>query len=362
MSYRVWVTRFIVVIFSVEAIIAVGNYWFDPLWCFGTVNSANTTAIVIDQRQQKTNLVTFGPVGYDTLIIGSSRIEPLDANDFTGEKAFNYSLPALFPDEYQEYIDYFRSRNGKSLRRIYLGLDFFGTIENKPVVNRPPNSYFLEAEAPTNRLNSLLSADPLVKLVQGHFKKEYYCRYDRRANVLMPRAMTEAERQHFIEKRLSVFRDKFYAEGSYSYNPRYKALLASIAESNRDIELHVFTSPVSQPLFEQMLRQGRYPDYEQWLRDAVEIFGSVTNFMTSNSVTVAMANFYDADHLYPSAGRQISRRLCNPEGLKIPADFGEVITRETVESYLSDMRHRVAMLPGGIDNFKQMNTKEDRLK
>jgi len=171
MSYRTWVIRFVVIMLSVEAMIAVGNYWFDPLWCFGTVNSSNATAIVIDQRQQKTNLVAFGPSGYDTLIIGSSRIEPLDARDFAGLTAFNYSLPALFPDEYQDYIDFFRKRNGNSLRRIYLGLDFFGTIEKKPVVNRPPRSYFDEAEAKSSRLNILLGSDPLIKLVKGNLRK-----------------------------------------------------------------------------------------------------------------------------------------------------------------------------------------------
>jgi len=178
----------------------------------------------------------------------------------------------------------------------------------------------------------------------------------------MPRAMTEEERQQFIAKRLAVFRDKFYAADAYSYNRRYKSLLAELAAHNSDLELHVFTSPVSKSLFEQLVRQGRYPDYERWLRDAVEVFGSVTNFMTINSVTADLANFYDADHLYPAAGRSVSRRLCSPEGLDFPTDFGEVITRETIDNYLSVMRRRVAALPGGIDNLKQKNTKEARQK
>lgn len=362
MSYRLCVKTFLVLLFSVEVIIAAGNYRLDPLWCFGNVNSSNSIAIVIDQRQQKTNLVAFGPAAYDTLIIGSSRTEPLDANDFAGCKAFNYSLPALFPEEYQEYINYFRKINGKNLRRIYLGLDFFGTIEDKPVVNRPPKSYFDAVATANNRLNSLLSADPLVKLIKGYFKKDYYYRYDRRVNVLMPRAMTEMERQQFIKKRLLIFQEKFYASGAYRYNQRYKSLLAKVAEDNRDIDLQVFTSPVSQPHFELMVRQGRYPDYEQWLRDAVAVFGSVTNFMTVNSVTADLSNFYDADHLYPAAARHISRRLCGQDGVEIPADFGEVVTRETVESYLSIMRRRVATLPGGRESLKQINMKEAWLK
>ncbi len=362
MSYRTWVLRFVVIMLSVESMIAVGNYWFDPLWCFGSVNSSNATAIVIDQRQQKTNLVAFGPCGYDTLIIGSSRVEPLDARDFAGLTAFNYSLPALFPDEYQEYIDFFRKKNGNSLRKIYLGLDFFGTIEKKPVVNRLPRSYFDEVEAKSSRLNSLLGSDPLIKFVKGHFEKDFYIRYDRRANTLIPRDLTEAERQLFIMKRLSVFEKNFYADNAYSYNQRYRAQLANIAERNRDLDLHVFTTTVSKPLFELMVRQGRYPDYERWLRDAVSVFGTVINFMTVNSVTSDMSSYYDADHLYPFAARYVSRRLCGLDGMNMPTDFGDVVTRETVESYLSNMRRRVADLPGGLESLQQIHMKETLLK
>lgn len=349
MSYRTWFIRLVAILLSLEGVIAVLNYRFDPLWCFGNVNSANAVAIVIDQRQQKTNLVTFGPRGYDTLIIGSSRIEPLAAADFSGQSAFNYSLPALFPDEYQEYIDYFRRENGKAPRRIYLGLDFFGTIEKKPIVNRPPTSYFVEAQAANYRLNSLLSADPLIKLAKGYKRKDYYYRYDRRGNILIPREMTATERAKFIEKRLEVFRDKFYADGSYRYHPGYRSILAAVAARNRESELHVFTSPVSRPLFELLVRQGRYPEYERWLRDAVAVFGTVTNFMTVNSVTSDQANFYDADHLYPAAARLISRRLCAGDGQLAPADFGEVITRATVESYLAKLRRQVQARYAGPD-------------
>jgi len=111
-----------------------------------------------------------------------------------------------------------------------------------------------------------------------------------------------------------------------------------------------------------MVRQGRYPDYERWLRDAVSVFGTVTNFMTVNCVTSDMSNYYDADHLYPVAARFVSRRLCGLDGMKIPADFGEVVTRESVENYLLIMRSRVAELPGGVESLQQIHMKESRQK
>lgn len=183
-SYRICALRFILMFLCVEMAVAGLNYQIDPLWCFGMVNKYNATSIVIDQRLQKTSLLAYGPAGYDTLILGSSRTEPLNGGDFPGQRAFNYSLPALYPDEYADYIGFFKRRNGGTLRQLYLGLDFFGSSAVKPIVNKPPNYYFDRTGAGTYRLNALLSPDPLWKYLKGFFNREYYYRYDRRYNIL----------------------------------------------------------------------------------------------------------------------------------------------------------------------------------
>jgi hypothetical protein len=153
--------------------------------------------------------------------------------------------------------------------------------------------------------------------------------------------MNSAERQRFLGKRLEIFRDKFYADGIYHYNERYMEMMKTITGSNKGIQFHVFTTPVSRLLFEQMVRQGRYHDYERWLREIVRVFGSVYNFMTINSVTSEMNNYYDADHFYPSVGTLVSKRLCGALNPASQADFGDFVTGENIESYLQHLRQQV---------------------
>jgi hypothetical protein len=344
--YRIWVLKFVKVLVLFEILVAILNYSVDPLWCFGNVDKHTAKAIIIDQRLQKTNLLAFGPSGYDTLILGSSRTEPINGLDFPGRKAFNYALPAIYPDEYPGYIDFFKKHNQRTFNQIYLGLDFFGSSSRKPVVNKPPNYYHSQSAARGYRFTSLLSPDPLWKYLKERRNSDYYYRYDRRYNILIPRDMTAAERQRFIDRRLLIFKEHFYADGVYRYNDKLVEMMTAITDENKGVRIQAFTSPVSRLLFEQMVRQGRYEDYEHWLRDIVRVFGSVINFMTINTVTSEMSNFYDADHFYPPVGTLVAHRLCGIADPAVPADFGDYVTDQNLESYLSLMRQHVTVVYG----------------
>lgn len=340
-GYRPWLVGFICTLLLAELLVVSGNYILDPLWCFGHVNRFNSISIVIDQRVQKTDLVAFGPSGYDSLIIGSSRTEPIKAASFKQEKAFNYALPALYPDEYAQYIKYFRGKNRKTLSKIYLGLDFFGTSSRKPVINKSPDYYLSRVKESNFRLNAIFSADPLWKYLKGYWDKDYYYRYNRRLNVLIPRDMSGLEMQRFTEKRLNIFRDKFYSDKEYVYNPGYRKILLDLVADNPEIQFSVFTSTVSAPLFDQLIKQGRYPDYERWLRDIVDVFGSVHNLMTPNAVTLNLGNYYDADHFFPETGDLIVDLLANNDNKRSSQDFGDLVTRESIDSYLMDLRTKL---------------------
>lgn len=346
--YRIWFLRFVIILALFETLTAVCNFTLDPLHCFGVVNRFNERAVVIDQRQEKTNRLVFENVYYDAILIGSSRSEPIPTGSITGKRVFNYSVPAIFPDEYLPYLNFARNKRAPQLKKIYLGLDFFGSNRNKVIFNPAPESYFSQTGRRTYRLTNLLSPGPLRAWIKRRFEKDYYYCYDRHREVLVPRPMTETDIRRFTEKRLAVFRENFYSEAKYAYNSKLPTLYGEIQAQFSGVTLIPFTSPVSLPLLRTMAAAGRYKDYEQWLKDIVETFGEVHHFMYANSVTMNQSNFYDADHMYTESAELIAFRMTGQVS-KIPSDFGMFITRDTLNVRLAELRVLHRKLIGPLD-------------
>lgn len=178
-QYRVWCLRIVVSLVLIVAFTVSANYVLDPLYCFNNTNWLNERAVIIDQRQEKTNRLMYEDRYYDALLIGSSRSEPIAPAAFGGERVFNYSVPAIFPGEYLPYLRFAHQERAPQLKKIYLGLDFFGSNSHQVVVNPTPESYFRQASQRNYRLTNLASAGPLKAWMKRLFEKDYYYRYDR---------------------------------------------------------------------------------------------------------------------------------------------------------------------------------------
>lgn len=73
--YRKYFLSCIGLLFSVFAMTAAFNSYFDPLLLSGSVCPGNRFVPVIDTRLQKTNRLYHGGERYDALLLGSSRAE-----------------------------------------------------------------------------------------------------------------------------------------------------------------------------------------------------------------------------------------------------------------------------------------------
>src|SRR5512136_363747 len=98
--YKKWLMATSAALVIFVGAVAGFNFYMDPLWCFAQTNCRNRFTPSVDARQQKTNSVTFGRHRYDMLIIGSSRTEHVNPEDFVGYHAFNYAAPSMYPEEY----------------------------------------------------------------------------------------------------------------------------------------------------------------------------------------------------------------------------------------------------------------------
>jgi hypothetical protein len=340
LTSRRWVIIFASLLCSFVGAVALFNIVVDPLWCFSHINSLNEKAVVIDQRQQKTNRIAFGTQEYDSIIIGSSRTEPIPASEIAGGRAFNYAAPAMYPEEYGDYLEYARSKSRIPLRKFFVGVDFFGSIKEKPAPIKPPLSYFDKSDTPLYRLSTVLAPDTARAWIKRMNDRSYYYLYDRRNCTLIPKDLARYDSGRLFSERLELLARGFYSGDRYSYNEKLPDIYRGLKSRFPDVSFVVFTTPVSRPLFERMILEGRFMDYCRWMRDLVEAFGGVYSFMYLNSITLNMKNYYDADHFFPSVGAILAHRISGVADDSIPDDSGVYVTAANLEQHLSAVRRQ----------------------
>ena len=315
--------------------IALLNYIVDPYWCFGHRIAIGKLQSGFDERQQKTNWLTFQGGDYDTLIFGSSRVTYLDTRDVPG-KAYNYSSSSMKPIEFTDYAKHFIAKNKGPVRSIILGLSFFETNGKTKNTFDDPTNYIERASEAGFRYRSLLSFKLLKESISA-IRNDIYNRatdkYHRMDNTLfvqkMPLPVSSSTLSKNIESQLLTFKSGSY--GNYEYRDNssdYRALIASFPEA----KFHVFITPVTHYLLQLMISEGRWDDYERWIRDLVNIYGEVWNFMYVNQVTSNVSKYYkDAHHYSPEIAGVIVKKLYD---LPVSPDFdgfGIKITTQSLE-------------------------------
>jgi hypothetical protein len=141
---------------------------------------------------------------------------------------------------------------------------------------------------------------------------------------------------------LEVFRTKLYV--NYRYNEDLPELWRALREAYPHARFLVFTTPVAEPMFALLVKEGRLDAYERWLADMTAAFGEVWDFMGLNSVTTDLSQYRDAQHFHPRVGQLIADRLM---GRPLPlgrADFGQRVTRDTLAGHMELIRSQLACL------------------
>lgn len=338
--YKKWVWLTILLILLPLACMGGFNYYIDPLWNFSHSNPHNSAQLPFDERQQKTDYLTFTADKYDSLLLGSSRCTYINQNDFAPLKTYNYALSNMLFEEYAGYINYAVEKQGHDFDYIILGLDFFATNQNTEK-NFKPSAYYIEqANSFLYRYKTLFSKDVFKYSLQNFRAAQADSRinftYDR-SNVKTLSRVSRAETEQKIAATVEKYKKDIYA--NYEYIP-VKEVLQSLKDSYPNSKFIVFTTPVSPALFQLIIDQGLYPYYEQWLRDATAVFGEVYHFMYPNSVTLNLDNFYDGSHVYPEVGTLIAHKITGQEDKNIPADFGILLTPDNIDQNLNMIAKR----------------------
>ncbi len=344
MHYRKWVKVFMSMTLSVIFLFALFNYAIDPLWNFSNSNRYNNSQPGFNERQLKTNRAYFsGLEQYDALLLGSSRVTYINQHDFKTMNAFNYSGVSMYPVEYKGWIDQAKKIKGESFKTIIIGVDFWGSnagsFAQQQMNNTPPPSHYLDiTESFLYRYKMLFTMDTLDRSIESIEHSSHPGTTDyTRDNVKKTIKISAARKQNAVNTQTSLYRNRFYGRG-YQYNTKIKKYLEQLKKDNPDTHFIIFTTPIAADLFRILVQSGNLPDYERWMRELVDTFGEVYDFMGVNSITSYPDNYADLHHFYPYIGTLIADRVTGVKNSALPKDFGIVVTKKNLKTHLEMIR------------------------
>lgn len=331
---------------SISILLSVGllNFIVDPLWTFNHSNVLNSRQTGFDERQQKTNYIYFNKLDkFEGILLGSSRATYINQNDFGNMYIYNYASSSMFPYEYEDYIEFAKKIKKQDLKYIIIGADFYGTNIPKDVKFKNPDFYIKNSESFFYKYQMLLSRDNFqnsiknIKNVISKIDNDVYTRN----NVKLNSKVSEAERA--IRFTINIKRHVDDLSGDkYSYNSMYINILKKIKEDNPNSKFIIFTSPETADLLVSTIKKGnRINEYEKWLKELIDVFGEVHNFMTINTITKNLQNYPDDDHYYPNVAKLLANKLSNTINLEVPQDFGVLVTKENINKHLENLKKQI---------------------
>jgi len=340
-----WTRYFLIGAIGYTGFLAGINFLIDPYWYFDHKNRFNGYQIGFNERQQKSNHIANTSMHYDAILVGSSRVAYVDQNVFSFAKVYNFAVSSMGVGEYQPYIRFFKEKMNVQPSYIIIGMDFSATNKNKPRFDTTdPQQYFDNAVFSPGKLinlDLLMKSLHNVEFGSDEHSSDLHAYYDRENRKFMFRSKNAELHKEMLESDLIRFKQNVYGE-TYQYDMDLARRFEDLKKENPNSKFIAYTTPVSKPLFEAMIEKGRLKDYERWLTCLVIEFGSVWHFMDMNSVTENYSeNFVDGHHAYPHIANLIAKKITNPSDPSVPSDFGILLTKDNLKSYLKTLEKKV---------------------
>ena len=338
-------TWIVLIIFSILTIGVVGtNFLIDPMWHYAHAHELNDVQKVINEREQKTAELKYEDSAYNTILIGSSRSTYISPKSFSKWKVYNYSVANLSMREYQSMMLYAKKANDAPVERYVLGVDFFKSSEKEASIAQSIANYEAKVDSSFYRTKNLFSLDLLdysIDNIRLSYNNEISeDRLYNRNNMAFAKKLSEKETQNSTSQKIIRFKKEFYGT-NYTYYSRYKEIMQKVMLTSPSSEKIVYTTPISTELFKALVETDLLDEYELWLRDLVEVFGGVWNFMYPNSITNNIMNYFDGHHFYPEVGDQIAKRISSPNDQSIPNDFGVYVTKENIDEHIEYIKNQI---------------------
>ncbi|MGD0231713.1 MAG: hypothetical protein ABSC19_15395 [Syntrophorhabdales bacterium] len=352
--WRKWFLAGLIVMAAELGSVALLNYIVDPYGVFrygAWRHDVSHQFIIPSMSFVKTRYVALNPKKYDCLILGSSRVGGIDGRQVKDATCYNMFYPDGLPRNHLDNLRYLVAR-GVRPRMVLIGLDEFSYQKDPaehftdymrypypPAVHRSLCLFYLKYLIRYSSRN-------MKEALQGFMGKRQPFPYDHYGTgLLMP--SPEAERMIEADPAKHA-KDPRFKQVAIVQRDRMGPALDEIRETvnllqARRIRLIVFMNPIYKAAY-------LATDLEKLLLFEEELsrITSFYDFAGLNSVTTNNYYYYDNTHYRMNVGRLMLARMFNDGSVRVPVDFGVLVTSGTIEKHLADLKAQVAGLDSAV--------------
>jgi hypothetical protein len=352
MSYRKWLlTTLFFILFFALGLIAV-NFYVDHhavrLSLFSLNKEIHQTIYPdgINQHMFNPEVIFRQPKKFDSFLFGSSRISSINVANIPAGRFYNMSYSQGLPAQHLAIIKAFLQR-GVKIKSVVIGLDEF--------------CFSLSASAHQKQLLRIMHPD-----IGGPGRSEIFGMYFFRKPSLNElarwkdrvlcgqmdgRIIINSQGVHLgwsqkekillaTEKPIFQFNIQKYEPITYGKEETDEAFVAIEELINLS-----HAQGFSVTFFITPFYANFYLNYAEGLLSIKERLANLTNyydFSGINSVTIDELNYYEESHYRYRVGDMIIARIFGSGAVKLPNDFGLLVTRQNVGQHLKDQQQELS--------------------
>jgi len=348
--YRKWFFTGVILMAAELGAVALFNYIVDPNGVFRYGPWRHDVAYqfsLANKNFVKTRYIASNPEKYDCLIFGSSRVNGIDGRDAKGYSCYNMTYPGGLPRNHLDNLRYLLSK-GVRPKVVLIGLDEFSykldpaehftdyvRYPYPPVVHQSTFLFYLKYLI---RYSSRSMKEPLEGF-EGKRRPIPYDHYGTGLELAGPEAEKAIDADPINYAKADKFKEPLLMHGN-----RMKEALEEIRETVELLKAHgiqtiIFINPIHQTTY---LATGL--DKLLLFEKELSKITSFYDFSGLNSITTNNNYYYETSHYRPIVGAMILARMLHDTSVKVPADFGVLVTRENVDAHIAQLRAQVAGL------------------
>jgi hypothetical protein len=350
MNYSKWIKITVLYTALLFAFIVVPNIFFDTFGVYSSLFDLNKgkkinysmSASGINQRIYNTELILRNPDRFDSFLFGSSRIGVIDPGKITTGHFYNMSYPQGIVAEHLSIIKTFLKK-GIKIKNVIIGMDEF--------------SFKSRISEHENQLLYIMHPD-----VSGKSRSNLFFRYFFR----LPRPFEISFWFKFLFKNNGEFKPlfndtglnvswlatekKIAATGKYSflnedfaYSPFIfdQQLANEVFAQIDEMKLLAKKNNFSLIIFFNPIYAQRYANYAAGFLSIKKDLAEHTDFYDFsgfNSITTDDFNYYEDHHYRYLIGDMIIQRISGNGNIKVPDDFGVLVTKNNVYTYINKQK------------------------
>ncbi len=285
--------------------------------------------------------------GIDNIMLGTSRIGVLKTeviSKYLSGKTFNLSSPSSLADEQLAILEYALKFN--HVKNVIYSIDFMSVNgsrkkrssefeELKEKIHNFEDVYSITNFKDLVTLDTTLATITTLRYNFTNFRGTLYLQDGRRdyqgikEQIVNGKFVLEYNTKNFIA-------NEQYSPFSIS-EKNFKAIKSIVKLcKDKNIKLIVYTPPMYAPHFFAITTHLNY-EFFDFKKKLVEITDYV-DLSGINTISKNSQNYYDESHLRENLSEIVFAKIFNDSSIKIPKDFGVLVTKENIESHLTKLK------------------------